>query len=51
MQQLIELVTISDPKKFCTSMGNQTPVSHILGKHDTTRLSRYLTTITFTLQR
>ena len=29
MQQWVKLVAISDLKKFCTSMGNQTLVSHI----------------------
>ena len=45
----VELVTISYPKKFCTS-GNQTLISHILEKHHATSPSRHLTTVTFTLQ-
>ena len=38
-----------NPKKFCTSMVNQTPASCYLGKHHTTRPRRHLITVTLRL--
>ena len=45
--QWVELVTISNPNKFCASTGNRTLASCIPGEHHITSPSRQLTTITF----